>query len=70
MSTTTEDELCFSFKWIGQPFSSCDECGHPFWEHSHERVMRNGRLFDKIIPTALKDTVRAKWGSPMESRVH
>lgn len=27
---------CFVFRWIGQPWTSCDECGRPFWEHSHE----------------------------------
>lgn len=27
---------CEGFAWIGQPFSSCNACGAPFWEHTHE----------------------------------
>ena len=29
---------CPAFVWIGQPFGSCDECGKPYWEHTHERI--------------------------------
>jgi hypothetical protein len=29
---------CRGFRWIGQPFTSCDGCGRPAWEH--EGVMR------------------------------
>lgn len=24
---------CGGFVWIGQPFTSCDRCGQPAWEH-------------------------------------
>ena len=29
---------CRGFCWVGQSFSSCDDCGRPAWEH--EGVMR------------------------------
>ena len=24
---------CDVFRWVGQSFRSCDDCGKPFWEH-------------------------------------
>lgn len=27
---------CNSFKWIGQPLESCDDCGQPAWLHDYE----------------------------------
>lgn len=29
---------CPAFRWIGQPLSSCDRCGRPYWFHSHEDI--------------------------------
>lgn len=26
---------CDTFRWIGQPLTSCDECSRPYWEHSY-----------------------------------
>ena len=33
---------CRGFWWIGQSFSSCDECGRPAWEHEGEMRLRDG----------------------------
>jgi len=54
------------FMWMGQPFSSCDECGRPAWEHSgmHEP----GALFDVNDLGTIRpwrdgeaDAIKAKW---------
>lgn len=28
--------VCEAFKWIGQSFKHCDDCGRPFWVHTHD----------------------------------
>lgn len=35
-------EPCPGFQWIGQPFTSCDGCGKPAWEHEGELRLRPG----------------------------
>lgn len=63
---------CAGFRWIGQPFSSCEECGQPYWEHTHEdRGTRRdgthvpfGHTFRRIISQKDKDACKAKWGTP------
>ncbi len=35
-------EPCRGFRWIGQSFASCDECGKPAWEHEGEMRLRDG----------------------------
>lgn len=58
---------CFAFAWLGQPFSSCDSCGKPYWEHTHESVAhpnpKNGqyRVLHRVIRADLRERVRAKW---------
>ncbi|MFE7744412.1 hypothetical protein [Nocardia sp. NPDC057455] len=52
---------CLGFQWIGQPFTSCDSCGKPYWEHTHDERMRNGRLFRKLISAEERAAVRRKW---------
>lgn len=39
---TAEPAPCDGFRYIGQPLSSCDGCGRPYWEHTHDRQMRPG----------------------------
>lgn len=29
----TKARTCQVFAWIGQPFTSCDNCGRPIWGH-------------------------------------
>ena len=61
---------CYGFQWIGQPFSSCDNCGHPFWEHSHDvrgdhagvRRAAMGWSVRRIITVADAEDCRRKWG--------
>jgi hypothetical protein len=26
------ERACESFRWVGQTFASCDNCGKPYWE--------------------------------------
>lgn len=60
---------CYGFQWVGQPFSSCDNCGKPYWEHSHDdRGTRRdgtktkfGHTFRRVISQADKQAVKAKW---------
>lgn len=58
---------CYGFQWIGQPFSSCDNCGHPQWEHSHYLTVKPdaklfGKSFRKIITVEDAEACRRKWG--------
>lgn len=61
------DGVCPAFRWIGQPFSSCEQCGQPFWEHTHEVGPAEGsgifsvRERHVFVPPALRQRVRAKW---------
>jgi hypothetical protein len=36
---------CPGFQWIGQPFTSCDRCGKPAWEHEGEMKLKPGGSF-------------------------
>ena len=61
---------CAGFRWIGQPFSSCDRCGLPYWEHSHEERLQDGagpfsRDAMKRVPITPEDAAacRRRWGS-------
>jgi hypothetical protein len=64
---TRPDGVCPAFRWIGQPFSSCEQCGQPFWEHTHEvrgipRVspfsMRERHV---VLTKTQRDNCRAMW---------
>ncbi len=35
---SSDREACAAFEYLGQPISSCDNCGRPAWEH----VWRDG----------------------------
>lgn len=38
--------VCVAFKWVGQPITSCDDCGKPAWEHvGMERLRRQADPF-------------------------
>ena len=54
---------CEGYAWVGQSFKYCDECGQPFWEHTHER--RNGPVYGEVrlvrITPDLAEQVRKKW---------
>lgn len=60
---------CRGFQWVGQSFASCDGCGLPYWEHTHDTRMRDGagpfdeEPFDYVpITDAQKVACKAKWG--------
>jgi len=54
---------CDVFAWVGQSFKHCDECGQPFWEHTHE--LRGGPTYGEVllvqITPELAEQVREKW---------
>ncbi len=60
---------CYGFQWIGQPFTSCDNCGHPYWVHSHDvrgthadgRQAALGWQVRRIITVEAAKACRRKW---------
>ena len=70
--TQTDDKppVCEGFQWIGQPFTTCDRCGQPAWDHVGQDVPVDGAgPFDTrrtVRPWELgeADRIRAKWGTP------
>jgi hypothetical protein len=32
---------CDFFRWVGQPVTSCDECGRPAWDHAYRNATRH-----------------------------
>lgn len=60
-----ETAHCPAFQWIGQPLSSCDRCGCPYWDHSHDEVPAGpfaGKRRRVVISTSSAEKVRARWG--------
>lgn len=66
--------VCEGFQWIGQPFTSCDRCGQPAWEHAGEEVPVEGAgPFDNrrtVRPwkPGEADAIRAKWAPAAEAQ--
>jgi hypothetical protein len=66
----SEAPRCYAFEWIGQPFSSCNNCGKPYWEHTHDsRSQRRdgtsvpfGHRFHKAISKEEAQACKKKWG--------
>lgn len=40
MSAEKVRPICDGFAWIGQKFSTCDDCGHPAWDHDGMKRLR------------------------------
>lgn len=63
-----EREQCEWFKWIGQPYTSCDRCGRPAWEHRGEEVPDRSSPFTDEPPghrewkPGQAEAIRAAWG--------
>ncbi|MEU7911357.1 hypothetical protein [Microbispora bryophytorum] len=63
-----EQPPCEWFVWIGQPYTSCDRCGQPAWEHRGEEVPDRSNPFDDEPPghrewkPGQADRIRAAWG--------
>lgn len=52
--------VCEAFAWLGQPLSSCDRCGKPYWWHSHdENPDREGGPFAGRWKRTIISTERA-----------
>lgn len=53
---------CEAFAWIGQSFRHCDNCGEPYWEHTHEHGV--GSQFGTLVPITPEGAsrVKSKWG--------
>lgn len=83
MTEPTPFELmhpCRIFQWIGQPFSSCADCGRPYWEHLYDppyagqktlfRVKQGignaweWRRVGSLITRKQAESARARWGQP------
>lgn len=56
--------VCFGFRWIGQHFQHCDNCGEPYWEHTHYETMRGDRWFRRSITPIDRARMRAGWEYP------
>ena len=52
------DTFCAGFKWVGQSFAHCDECGFAYWEHEFDEF-RGVRT--RITKRDAK-RVREQWG--------
>jgi hypothetical protein len=66
---------CPAFRWIGQPWYSCDDCGKPHWEHTHFQTVADGagpfsgkmkRIL--ISPRAAAETRRIWWSEDPRNR--
>lgn len=60
------DGVCPAFQWIGQPLTSCDSCGQPYWDHTHEAKPDGGGPFSVrerhvVIPQPVRQRARATW---------
>ncbi len=70
-----KDEPCDGFQWLGQPLWSCEGCGWPYWEHTHDLTIDRavgpfGPPIRVPISSESADAVRRKWArnEPAERR--
>jgi hypothetical protein len=58
------------FHWIGQPFTSCDQCGWPAWDHPGlavpERDVPFGGMKLRVWEPGEAEAIRAKWERPRD----
>jgi hypothetical protein len=59
----TQTPACEGFVWIGQPFTTCERCGQPAWEHAGEEVPA-----DDAGPFDMRRTVRP-WNPGQADRI-
>lgn len=70
LPVSPKGKVCYGFEWIGQPFTSCDNCGQPYWLHTHEvsgthgdgRRAALGHAVRRIISVERATACRRKWG--------
>ncbi len=51
---------CEAFAWIGQPITSCDDCGRPAWDHAG-RSKSGGGPFDAGVVEPWPARTIASW---------
>lgn len=58
-----EMNTCEAFSWVGQSFKHCDDCGQPYWDHTH--VHGVGSEFGQRVPITPEEAerVKQKWGA-------
>jgi hypothetical protein len=75
LMTRRHRAACPAFAWIGQSFAHCDDCGEPYWDHTHRYALGDENRqattagpfapsrhqFLKVITRKEADAVRAKW---------
>ena len=58
-------QACGAFAWLGQSFAFCDDCGQPYWDHTHYGMGASergpGRRVLKVITRASAARVRDEW---------
>ena len=52
--------VCNVFHWIGQPFTSCDECGRPAWEHDYTHGQQE-QVFGPLVKTPWSEILISAW---------
>ncbi|GAA0918621.1 hypothetical protein [Nonomuraea longicatena] len=66
---SAEPERCEWFVWVGQPYSACDRCGGPAWEHRGQETHMKGGPSGAAEPArrpwapGMADHIRKKWES-------
>lgn len=51
------DTECTGYAWLGQDLHYCDDCGQPFWEHTHSKAPDGPEL----ITEQRREHVRSQW---------
>ncbi|WP_308491046.1 hypothetical protein [Microbacterium terrisoli] len=60
-SSVEEKPACETFAWVGQPFTHCDDCGRPYWEHTYEWGLGANAGKRIKITDAARVRARARW---------
>jgi hypothetical protein len=60
-SSVEEKPACETFAWVGQPFTHCDDCGRPYWEHTYEWGLGANAGKQIKITDAARVRARARW---------
>ncbi|MFI6317320.1 hypothetical protein ACIBG8_07365 [Nonomuraea sp. NPDC050556] len=66
---SADPEPCEWFVRVSQPYSSCDRCGKPAWEHRGQETYMQGGPFDaaetarRLWARGEADHIRQKWES-------
>ena len=56
--TVSDEPDCPAHVWIGQASPSCDDCGRPYWKHTHRKG--HGDEAGRLVPITPADAARSK----------